>query len=318
MRLKILHRTVYRYQPAVLTAQHQCHLNPPDDDWQRVLDHQLELSPEPVHSLCVPDAFGNRRCFFELHTAHDEFIAAASSLIETRLPSPLPDSPSWSIAAESLRYRAGAAIDGCVEFCFASPFVPLDARLADFARSAFAADVPLLQAADTLMRTIHRDMIYDGESTTIHTPVIEALQQRRGVCQDFAHLMIGCLRSLGLPARYVSGYLLTVPPVGKPRLIGADASHAWVQVASPATILDDEAPTAWRWFDFDPTNARSGAGTPGEDYVRLAVGRDFGDVSPLRGVIQGGASHQLDVEVTVAPEAEWAQLKPAPSPVTAG
>jgi transglutaminase-like putative cysteine protease len=163
------------------------------------------------------------------------------------------------------------------------------------------------------MERIHTDLIYETASTEVNTPALQALEQGKGVCQDFAHIMLGCLRSLGLPARYVSGYLLTQPPPGKPRLIGADASHAWVALYVPLPvgfIAPDGAPTSGpgAWFDFDPTNNRCGWGSPGEDYVTLAVGRDFSDVSPMRGVIQGGAGHELDVAVTVAPPEEWAQL----------
>jgi transglutaminase-like putative cysteine protease len=178
--------------------------------------------------------------------------------------------------------------------------------LADFARPVFEPGEPLLACAQALMARIHTEMTYQGGSTGVNTPTLSALAQRKGVCQDFAHIMIGCLRSLGLPARYVSGYMLTHPPEGQPRLIGADASHAWVQVYCPATPGESEEPPNGLWVDFDPTNNRCGWGRPGEDYVTLALGRDFGDVSPLRGVIQGGGSHQLTVAVTVAPPDELA------------
>ena len=160
------------------------------------------------------------------------------------------------------------------------------------------------------MERIHTDLKYETASTEVNTPALEALAQGKGVCQDFAHIMLGCLRSLGLPARYVSGYLLTQPPPGKPRLIGADASHAWVSVYCPIpqSLEDSEgktAPPSGIWVDYDPTNNRCGWGSPGEDYVTLATGRDFSDVSPMRGVIQGASQHELTVEVTVAPPDEW-------------
>ena len=139
---------------------------------------------------------------------------------------------------------------------------------------------------------MHADFLYDSDSTEISTPAVEALAQRRGVCQDFAHIMIACLRAMGLSARYVSGYLLTQPPPGKPRLVGSDASHAWVSI-----YLPDENGAAGAWADLDPTNDRM----PGEDYVRLATGRDYSDVSPIRGVIHGGANHTMRVAVTVSP-----------------
>jgi transglutaminase-like putative cysteine protease len=228
---------------------------------------------------------------------------------------------------EHYRYRAGAPYDAASEFLFASPHVPRDDAFAAFARPAFAPGTPLLAAAQALMERIHRELRYTPASTQVNTPALQALAQRKGVCQDFAHIMLGCLRSLGLPARYVSGYLLTRPPPGKPRLIGADASHAWVSVYVPwiaahahaAPLPDDTDPMSaalhtqaqqagGAWFDFDPTNRRSGWGSPGADYVTLAVGRDFSDVSPMRGVIQGGGAHELEVGVTVAPPEELQAL----------
>jgi len=226
--------------------------------------------------------------------------------VETLPPKDVPKSPAWEDVHDHLTYRAGAPYDPASEFTFASPFVPRSPVLADFARPVFEPGEPLLDCANALMTRIHTEMTYEGGSTGVNTPTLSALAQRKGVCQDFAHIMIGCLRSLGLPARYVSGYLLTHPPAGQPRMIGADASHAWVQVYCPTTLEDESLALHGIWVDFDPTNNRSGWGRPGEDYVTLAIGRDFGDVSPLRGVIQGGSSHQLTVAVTVAPPEELA------------
>lgn len=151
--------------------------------------------------------------------------------------------------------------------------------------------MPLLLAAQNLMARLHADLSYETQSTEVSTPAVDALAQRKGVCQDFAHIMIACWRAMGLPARYVSGYLLTTPPPGQPRLVGSDASHAWVSIYVP------DMPEGARWCDFDPTNNR----LPGDDYVTLATGRDFADVSPIRGVIHGGAQHTLEVRVTVEP-----------------
>ena len=161
----------------------------------------------------------------------------------------------------------------------------------------------LIDAARDLMTRIHTDFTYESQSTEVNTPALEALAQRKGVCQDFAHIMIGCLRAMGLPARYVSGYLLTQPPPGQPRLVGSDASHAWVAVYLPDLPGAQEGRG---WYDLDPTNDRSGWGTPGEDYVTLALGRDYSDISPMRGVIHGGARHTLSVAVTVEPLEEAA------------
>ena len=323
MLLRIVHQTHYRYAPAVVMAQHMAHLRPLALPDQTVTSHTVSITPEPARLEKSEDAFGNHRCFFSLQAPHDELAVLSDSHVETRPPRELPASPAWEEVRDHLQYRAGADYDSASEFTFASPFVPRSTVLADFARPVFEPGEPLLDCAQALMTRIHTEMTYEGGSTGVNTPTLSALAQRKGVCQDFAHIMIGCLRSLGLPARYVSGYVLTHPPEGQPRMIGADASHAWVQVFCPLTGNDadiDPAQTEHAdsndgpdgqtstgfWVDFDPTNNRSGWGRPGEDYVTLALGRDFGDVSPLRGVIQGGGSHQLTVAVTVAPPAELA------------
>ena len=297
MRLHVRHHTQYLYQTPVVLAQHMAYLRPRELPGQRVERHALLIHPEPVLRDEGPDAFGNSRTFFSLQSPHSALDVTADSVVTTEAPAPLPDSPPWTEVREALEYHDNAVYQPAAEFLFPSPYIPRDEQLADYARSAFAPKRPFLQACRELMSQIHDDFTYETASTDIHTPVLDALEQRKGVCQDFAHIMIGCLRSLGLPARYVSGYMLTQPPPGKPRLIGADASHAWVSV-----------PCGETWYDFDPTNDRSGTHRPGEDYVTLALGRDFGDVSPLRGVIHGGGGHALNVAVTVAPEDEFKAL----------
>ena len=297
MLLRILHHTQYRYAAPVLLAQHLAHLRPLNQPGQRVVLHHLLLQPNPAQRSASHDTFGNPREFFALQTPHDVLDVTADSLVATSPALAWPTaSPAWESVRDSFVYRIGAVFDAASEFTFASPYVPHADAFANFARSAFAPGWPLLQACYALMDKIHTQLRYDSSSTEVNTPALQALQQRKGVCQDFAHIMLGCLRSLGLPARYVSGYLLTQPPPGQPRLVGADASHAWVAVYC-----------AGQWYDFDPTNNRCGVGSPGEDYVTLATGRDFGDVSPLRGVTQGGGAHTLHVGVTVAPPEDWPQ-----------
>lgn len=327
MDLRILHRTTYRYQGSVDMAQHMAHLSPVDTATQDVLSHSLHIEPEPATCSQTHDAFGNLRSFFSQQAPHETLEVLADSLVRTRVPAPLPDDPvwraqTWERVREHFRYRAGAPWDAASEYLFASTHVPCDDAFVAFARPAFPAGRPMLAAARALMVLIHTKLLYESDSTEVNTPALEALEQGKGVCQDFAHIMIGCLRSLGLPARYVSGYLLTQPPPGKPRLIGADASHAWVSVYVPlppgtgAQTPEEDASehtVTGAWFDFDPTNNRCGWGSPGEDYVTLATGRDFADVSPMRGVIQGGARHALEVAVTVAPPAELAALRAAPA-----
>ncbi len=292
MRLHVVHETTYDYAPAVKTAQHLAHLKPLHTPHQRLLAHRLQVTPQPAQLREVADAWGNTRTFFSLSASHAQLTVVADSLVET-VAVPPPASPlSWEAARERMRYHREARFDPASEFAFASPYVPRHEDFVAYAQASFTPGRPLLAAARELMARIHRDFAYQLQATDASTPALQSLALRRGVCQDFAHVMIGCLRSLGLPARYVSGYLLTEPPPGQPRLVGADASHAWASVYLPG---EDGRPG--QWADLDPTNDRA----PGEDYVTLAIGRDYADVSPVRGVIHGGGHHPMKVAVTVAP-----------------
>ena len=298
MLLQITHETHYRYSPAVETAQHVAYLQPCKHAAQNLLSHSLVISPQPEQQRNVSDVYGNVRCFFSLQVPHDELRVVANSLISTQATATPTSALAWEQVRERFRYQAGSPFDAAAEFVFASPFVPRHAQFLAYAQPSFAPGATLLACAVDLMQRIHTDFIYETHSTQVNTPALEALAQRKGVCQDFAHIMLACLRAMGLPARYVSGYLLTEPLPGTVKLVGSDASHAWVSVY----IAD--LPEGARWCDFDPTNNRWGWHAPGADYVTLATGRDFGDVSPLRGVIHGGARHTLTVGVTVQQIAE--------------
>jgi len=293
MLLQVIHQTRYVYRPAVENAQHLAYLEPRSHASQRLLRHSIAIAPEPSQRREASDVYGNHRSFFSLQMPHDSLCVVGQSLLRTTAgPQPHSELP-WELLRERLRYRAGGTFDPAGEFVFASPFVPHHAEFAAYAKRSFGPGRSLLEATHELMQRMHADFVYETYSTHINTPALQALAQRKGVCQDFAHIMLGCLRSLGLPARYVSGYLLTQALPGKVKLVGSDASHAWVSVYLP------DLPEGRRWCDFDPTNNRWGWHAPGEDYVTLAIGRDFGDVSPLRGVIYGGASHTLEVGVSV-------------------
>ena len=300
MLLHVIHETRYDYTPAVENAHHVVHLTPGSSERQQLISHQLRISPAPAQQREVADVYGNLSTFFSFQSSHERLLVVADSVLST-LPawSGDIDSPAWERVREHFRYHAAAAWDGASEFLFASPCVPREEAFAEFARPSFTPGRPLAEAAQDLMQRIHSHMTYESLSTEVSTPALQALTQRKGVCQDFAHIMVACCRAMGLPARYVSGYMLTQPPPGQPRLIGCDASHAWASVYCPAATdsgeVDRQRPGCW--LDFDPTNDRA----PGEDYVTLATGRDFLDVSPMRGVIRGGARHALNVAVTVAP-----------------
>lgn len=295
MKLQITHETRYDYLPAVETAQHMAFLQPLSTRHQQLLSHSLQISPTPAQTSQTLDVFGNVRRYFSLQSPHTVLEVVATSVVSTCTSTPPASRISWEQTRELFRYSSGGHFDAAAEFVFASPFVPRHPEFAAYARPSFAPGVGVLAAAQDLMRRIFTDFTYESQSTEINTPALEALVQRKGVCQDFAHIMIACLRAMGIPARYVSGYLLTQAAPDTVKLKGSDASHAWGAVYVPDLPPDE------RWCDLDPTNNRAGWHSPGEDYVTLAIGRDFSDVSPIRGVIQGGASHTLAVGVTVEP-----------------
>lgn len=292
-RYQIIHQTQYQYSRMVSLSQQLLHVEPRPLAWQRVLSSSLHIHPRPAQQNEQHDHFGNPCTRLELTQPHQTLIIAAEMQIEV-LSRPAPDlaaSTPWEEVMAACRYsgRPLPHLD-VLAFRQESPHVHIKHDFAHFAKDCFPPRRTLLAGAQALMEKIHDEFTFDAEATEIGTPLVEVLANRRGVCQDFAHLMIACLRSLGLPARYVSGYLLTEPPPGQPRLIGADASHAWVSAWCPRT----------GWVDFDPTNRV----IPDSQHITLAWGRDFSDVSPLRGVIIGGGAHTLEVEVTVMPLGE--------------
>ena len=287
--LHISHVTHYDYASRVDLAMHLLHLQPLSRADQQLEDFRLDIDPPATRNQASLDYFGNPQHHLTLTTPHHALTVRAESRVR-RLAAATPK-PSASLAWESvraaMRYRAGQPWLPAAEFCFPSAFVPLHPAFQAYAQLEFTPGRPLLEAAIGLMARIHHEFTYATASTDLTTPALEAFSRRQGVCQDFAHVMIGAMRSLGLAARYVSGYLLTRPPPGQARLIGADASHAWVSVYCPVN----------GWVDFDPTNNL----LPALEHITLAWGRDFSDVSPLRGVILGGGSHDPDVQVTVLP-----------------
>lgn len=290
-RLRVVHRTGFVYSQQVSIGHNAAWLTPLVHGWQQRITWQMDVCPEPARLTTRQDYFGNTVSYFSVEQPHTQFSVTASGEVllgEPDWPEPLT-TPAWEAVREQVHTdRSGPTLQAA-EFLYISPMVEEFSELEAYARESFAPARPILDAALDLTLRIGADFAYAPQATTIATPLREVFEGRRGVCQDFAHLQIGCLRSLGLPARYVSGYLLTHPPPGKPRLIGADASHAWVQVfCGPAG-----------WVDLDPTNRR----LVGPDYITLAVGRDYGDVSPIRGVINGGGRHSMSVSVDVAPVA---------------
>lgn len=304
MLLEIIHDTHYSYDPNVEIAQHYVHLKPAITGTQVVINSNVVIEPKPAWQEERVDSYGNICTFFSLENRHSELLISAKSVVETKQnpqigPTPL-ETPHWEDVREYFRYHSKTHWDPASEFLFISPFVTLRQEFIDFSRVNFASNRPILEAAIELTERIYKEFHYVSKSTDIDTPAHEALAKREGVCQDFAHILIASLRSIGLPAKYISGYILTNPPPGQPRLIGSDASHAWVSIYIPQRDSDGNL-SQGVWCDLDPTNNRWGYESPGEDYIHLAQGRDYSDVSPVRGVIHGGADHIMKVAVTVQP-----------------
>jgi transglutaminase-like putative cysteine protease len=288
-RYVISHRTRYEYEAPVVHAHHTAYLRPRDFEGQELIKSSIDCDPEPVTVTTSFDYFGNACDELELLSAHDLLEVQATSVVDVERkafdPSAAP-ATSWEAVVQQL--RSDAALLREREFCFDSPLVRLHPDLVSYAAPSFSAGRPLVEAILDLTRRIHTEFTYDPLVTDVTTPLARVLKHKRGVCQDFAHLAVGCVRSLGLAARYVSGYLETNPPPGRPRLVGADASHAWASALLPG----------FGWLDFDPTNDV----VPGDRHISLAWGRDFSDASPLRGVVLGGGAQRLSVAVDVQAE----------------
>jgi len=304
MRYRVHHETSYLYGYDVAHSHHLLHLVPRPGPYQQCVEHTLDVAPVAYRRRDEVDAFGNLVTRLEVDHVHRQLDVAAQMDVEVYIrPKVAPaESHPWERVRDDLDYHSRPPPRGALEACrfrHESPHVRVKQVLTDHGEDCFTKGRPILVAAEALMEKLHRDLTYAPGETTIATPVMEVLENRRGVCQDFAHLMIGCLRSRGLAARYVSGYLRTnpltlpsppvtgerVPKAGEGALVGAGASHAWVAVYSPP----------FGWIELDPTNDTR----VGMDHIAIAWGRDFGDVSPLRGVILGGGTHQLSVRVTV-------------------
>lgn len=291
MMYRVRHVTRYRYERLVTLCHNQAHLLPRDTRNQRCLEAEIAVLPEPVTEAEASDYFGNRVYRFSVETPHRELEVVMSSRVEVdpdRDAAPVLDLGATCAEARArLWHETDESHLLAREFLLESPMVKVGEALRDYAAPLFDPSRPLLSAVRELTSRIFGDFAYDPTFTTVATPLEEVLDNRRGVCQDFAHLAIGCLRALGFPARYVSGYVETQPAPGQARLVGADASHAWFAVYAPGE----------GWVEFDPTNDNM----PGAQHITTAWGRDYSDVAPLRGVIFDGGDCQ---EMTVAVDVE--------------
>jgi len=289
MTYNLIHKTIYDYASPVTVSHHAARVEPRVLPQQTVENFSLRIGPAPAVIKPRVDFFGNLVCGFSIQEIHQHLeITATSRVTVAATTPPAPAlSPDWENVVKIFSDPVSPEVVEPYQFVFDSPLLRASPELADYARESFFSKTPLLAAVADLNRRIFTEFKYDPVATTVATPLEEVLEKRAGVCQDFAHLGIACLRSLGLPARYVSGYLRTRPPEGKPRLVGADASHAWFAVFCPGV----------GWVDFDPTNNV----LPAEEHITLAFGRDYSDVSPVSGVITGGGAHEVNVSVDVEP-----------------
>jgi transglutaminase-like putative cysteine protease len=289
MKYRITHSTRYEYEESIPLSHNVVRLRPRDFETQVCLRHELFVLPSPAVRNLGIDYFGNQVTWFSLQEPHMVLRIAALSEVQVD-PVPPPDvagGPSWEQILQTLTTSPEPQTLAARQFSFESPYVPISDELAEYAVSSFAPGRPFLQGVLDLTERIYRDFKFLPGSTSVGTPVADVFRTRKGVCQDFAHLQLGCLRSMGLAARYISGYIATHPPPGQERLTGADASHAWISVYLPGH----------GWIDFDPTNGVM----PSDAHVTVAWGRDYDDVGPAKGILIGGQRHWLDVSVDVVP-----------------
>jgi transglutaminase-like putative cysteine protease len=286
---KILHRSTYKYRSTVSVGNHVACLKPRALAPHQLVRNEISIRPTPATSTERVDYFGNCQLFFTVQEPHKELVVEArSEVVIADEVTPWPQAaPAWEDVAKSLPSDLSPDGLAAYQFVFESPRIRARPEFAAYALQSFTPGRPLTEALLDLTARIHSDFRFSSKATSVRTTAEEAFRKRHGVCQDFAHVQVACLRSINLAARYVSGYLRTYPPPGKPRLIGADASHAWVSAYCPGN----------GWLDVDPTNNV----VPSNGHVTLAWGRDYGDVSPLRGLVLGGGAHLLQVAVDMEP-----------------
>jgi transglutaminase-like putative cysteine protease len=289
---RLAHTTTYQYSGTVSLSHHLLRLRPRDLPRQRCLHNELHVEPRPDVLSAHRDYFGNGITFVTIEGSHRRLVITSRSDVEvTASPRPDPSqTPAWETARDLAPNGDPEEFLQTREFIYASPLIKKLPEFGAYAAPSFSAERPLLEAVLDLTARMHRDFKFDPDATSIATPLLEVFQKRRGVCQDFAQLEIAFLRAMGIPARYISGYLETEPPPGKARLAGADASHAWVSFHCPGA----------GWIDVDPTNNL----LVGNRHITVGWGRDYSDVSPVRGIIIGSGEHSMDVAVDVIPMPE--------------
>ena len=291
MQYTVQHTTWYAYTEPVPNCHNVVHLAPRNTARQTCHEHQLVIEPTPSTLARRSDYFGNTADYFTVRGPLMGLKVTAESKLEVSEAPAFENvaSPAWEELSHACRGTYDRQSLEILQFTFSSPRVRLFADMFRYAAPSFPAERPILSALRDLTSRIHADFKFDSRATTVNTPLDELLQLRRGVCQDFAHLAVGCVRSMGLAARYVSGYICTEPPPGMPRLVGADASHAWASVYCGAEL---------GWIDIDPTNDMFAS----DEHISIGWGRDYGDICPIQGVFVGGGDHSMGVSVDVVPQ----------------
>jgi transglutaminase-like putative cysteine protease len=286
MLYRVWHKTTYRYGSSVALSHNQIRVHPRGTVYQSVLNSEIEIDPQPATRRMWADAFGNTAEFFSVEQSHELMSVTANSLVDRSPPPVIESIPAWR-SMVSHCFGSRYSLDRLAsQFSFDSQYAYSIPEVCQYATASTDSFDSLHDVTTNLMNRIHQDFKYQSASTTIDTSLADLMKQRQGVCQDFAHLMIACLRSVQIPARYVSGYILTHPPPGQPKLVGSDASHAWVSVYFGNG----------QWVDYDPTNNL----LVGDEHITLAWGRDFADVSPVQGIFFGGGLTKLSVNVDVS------------------
>ncbi len=286
---QVTHRTTFDYTQPVAISHHVLRLVFRNHPRQHSLRSSLTIDPSPSVRSDGKDYFGNPLTHLTIETPHAALVVETQTTVDVEKPEPihLDQSLPWDQMTDQLQGATDDEMLDAQQFLYDSPYVTIDDDTYDFVLECFPPGRPILAGIMDLTSRIYRDFTYEGGVTDVSTPVKDVLMTRKGVCQDFAHLAIAALRSLGLPARYISGYLLTHPPEGQEKLVGADASHAWLSAWCPSL----------GWIDFDPTNNC----IPSDEHITLAWGRDYGDVSPINGFMIGGGLHTPTVSVDVSP-----------------
>ncbi|MDA0710557.1 MAG: transglutaminase family protein [bacterium] len=287
MNYKVTHQTDYQYSEPMSLCHNEARLTPRSFHNQTCMESHLSVTPDPMTFREREDFFGNRTTCFVIEKPHTQLCVTATSIVRIANYNTYDalSGDSWETVGQYLRSAEGPNLIEVRQYALDSPRIKGDTTLAQYAKPCFTKDRPLLEAVADLTARIYFEFEYVPGFTTVATPISEVMTHKKGVCQDFAHLAIGCLRSLGLAARYISGYIETIPPPGKERVVGADASHAWFSVFIPGR----------GWVDFDPTNNLM----PTDQHITVAWGRDFGDVGPLKGVLVGSGKHKLGVSVNI-------------------